>query len=96
MPLPKLQWSAFTEASFMGLSGIHWCSGGQSVHQGVAVTLIKCIEPFATRIKLKSMDQEVILTKSSDQEVVKIGDQAHLEEKFLIKPEIKPAFVGLF
>ena len=28
VPLPKLQRSAFTEASFMGLSGIHGCSDG--------------------------------------------------------------------
>ena len=28
VPLPKLQQSAFTEASFTGLSGIHGCSGG--------------------------------------------------------------------
>ena len=28
VPLPKLQQSAFTEASFMGLSGIYGCSGG--------------------------------------------------------------------
>ena len=28
VPLPKHQRSAFTEASFMGLSGIHGCSGG--------------------------------------------------------------------
>ena len=28
VPLPKLQRSAFTEASFTGLSGIHGCSGG--------------------------------------------------------------------
>ena len=26
VPLPKLQWSAFTEASFMGLCGIYGCS----------------------------------------------------------------------
>ena len=31
------------------------------------VTLLRCIEPFSTGIKIKSMDQEVILTKSSDQ-----------------------------
>ena len=28
VPLPKFQRSAFTEASFMGLSGDHGCSGG--------------------------------------------------------------------
>ena len=28
VPLPNLQQSAFTEASFMGLSGVHGCSGG--------------------------------------------------------------------
>ena len=28
VPLPNLQWSAFTEASFTGLSGVHGCSGG--------------------------------------------------------------------
>ena len=28
VPLPNLQRSAFTEASFTGLSGIHGCSGG--------------------------------------------------------------------
>ena len=28
VPLPKLQQSAFTEASFMGLFGVHGCSGG--------------------------------------------------------------------
>ena len=28
VPLPKLQQSAFTEASFTGLSVIHGCSGG--------------------------------------------------------------------
>ena len=28
VPLPKLQRSAFTKASFTGLSGIHGCSGG--------------------------------------------------------------------
>ena len=36
------------------------------ITQGV-VTLIRCIEPFVTGIKMNSMDQEVILTKSSDQ-----------------------------
>ena len=28
VPLPNLQRSAFTEASFTGLSGVHGCSGG--------------------------------------------------------------------
>ena len=28
VPLPNLQWSAFTEASFTGLSGVHGCLGG--------------------------------------------------------------------
>ena len=28
VPLPNLQWSAFTEVSFSGLSGVHGCSGG--------------------------------------------------------------------
>ena len=28
VPLPNFQWSAFTEASFTDLSGIHGCSGG--------------------------------------------------------------------
>ena len=28
IPLSKVQRSAFTAASFMGLSGVHWCSGG--------------------------------------------------------------------
>ena len=28
VPLPNLQWSAFTEASFTGLYGVHGCSGG--------------------------------------------------------------------
>ena len=28
MQWPKVQQSAFTEASFTGLSDIHWCSGG--------------------------------------------------------------------
>ena len=28
VPLPNLQRSAFTEASFAGLSGVHGCSGG--------------------------------------------------------------------
>ena len=28
IPLPKVQQSAFIEASFTGLSGIHGCSGG--------------------------------------------------------------------
>ena len=31
VPLPNLQWSAFTEASFTGLCGVHGCSGGLSV-----------------------------------------------------------------
>ena len=28
VPLPNVHWSAFTEASFTGLSGVHGCSGG--------------------------------------------------------------------
>ena len=44
--------------------------------QGV-VTLIGPVEPFATRIKIKSRDQHIILyTKSSDQGKFQRGDQA--------------------
>ena len=36
---------------------------------------IKCVEPFATRIKIKSIDQKVNLAKSSDQWVVQTGNK---------------------
>ena len=44
-------------------------------NQGV-VTFIGPVELFATGIKMKSRNQHVICTKSSDQGTFQIGDQA--------------------
>ena len=49
------------------------------------VTLIKCVEPFATGIKMKSTHQEANLAKSSDQQVVQTGDK-HIRGAILSKP----------
>ena len=53
-----------------------------SLLQGI-VTVIRPVEPFATMIKIKSRDQDVICSESSNQGTLQRGDQA-AQKLFLI------------